>query len=80
MMTREQWLEIVDWVTDRFPNKPWVAEQGLAYYEDLKGYDATDVWTALHAFYEQGQAFAPNGSQLLARTQEASRQSARDDM
>lgn len=80
MMTKEQWYEIVEWVSDRFPNKPWVAEQALAYFADLKDHDPSDVWSALYHLYEQGQAFAPNGSQLLARAGEERRRAARDDM
>jgi len=80
MTTVEQWTEITEWVTDRFPNKPWAAEQALAYFYDLEDYDASHVWAGLHSLYEKGQAFAPNGSQLLAKTIEESRLAARDDM
>ena len=78
-MTPELWKELMHWVGDRFPNKPWTAEQSVAYYHDLERFDPTDVWTALHALYEKGQAFAPNGSQLVAATLQIQRMNARPE-
>ena len=75
-MSPDQWGEIVEWVGDRFPNKPWNAETAVAYFYDLEQFDVTDVWAGLHHLYEEGQAFAPTGSQLLYTTRKLRRESA----
>ena len=79
MMTTGEWLEIVEWIGDRFPDKSWAPEQALAYYADLKSFPAEDIWQAIHVLYEDGQRWAPNGSQLLAEAIKAKRIAARPD-
>lgn len=65
-MTTDEWLEIVNWVGDRF--KPWTVDQATAYGIDLKSYNPEDVWDALYRLYDRGLEFAPNGSQLRKET------------
>ena len=65
-MTPEEWVEIVDWVQQRWPNG-WHDEQDVAYYDDLKRFDASDVWVAVFAIYSKGLAFPPNGSMIMAK-------------
>ena len=72
-MTPDEWGEIVEWVGDRFPNNPWVAETAVAYFYDLEQFDVSDVWTGLHHLYEEGQSFAPTGSQMLMATRKLRR-------
>ena len=79
-MTVDEWSDIVDWIQDRFPDKPWRPEQVVAYYKDLQNHPASLVWTAIHHLYEQGQKFTPNGSQLVAETLSTRRREARDNM
>ena len=64
-MTNEEWTEIVAWVEARYP-KAWAAEQNVAYYDDLHGFDISDVWSALLTVYDRGSDFAPTGSKLKA--------------
>lgn len=78
MTTPAEWEELVEWVNLRWPDRPWKAEQAVAYFYDLQKMDATDVWSALYALYEAGRAFAPTGSELLARSREEARRRARD--
>jgi len=80
MTTTKEWQEIMEWIGARFPEKPWTAEQAVAYFHDLEDFDASDVWTGLLAFYEEGQRFAPNGSQLLHAARKERRRGAIDDL
>jgi len=67
-MEPDQWGEVVEWVKVRFPKDQWHAEQVVAYFDDVAQFDAADVWAGLIQIYEQGSAFAPTGSQLVAAT------------
>ena len=78
-MTSDEWLPIVDWVKDRFPDSKWHAEQAVAYFDDVSGQDATDVWAGLLGMYEKGLKFAPNGSQMLAAAKQERRAAAEAD-
>ena len=78
-MIPSEWIEIVDWIGKRFPDHPWAAEQALAFYDDLAEFDASDVWSGLYSLYEEGQRFAPNGSQLLKAARSERRREARPD-
>ena len=77
-MTPTEWDEIVSWIEARW-TKGWHAEQAVAFFYDLNDFDASDVWTGLHDYYNQGEAFPPTGSQLKARALDARRQSAIQD-
>ena len=77
-MTNEEWTEIVAWVEARYP-KAWAAEQNVAYYEDLNAFDASDVWTGLLNYYEEGTAFPPTGSQLVSRARQSRKAAAVED-
>ena len=65
-MTPIEWADIVEWMDERFP-KSWKKEQEEAYYLDVFGMDASDVWSAIFNIYESGMTFAPNGSQIVAK-------------
>ena len=77
-MKPSEWDEVVDWVDNRWPNS-WRPEQALAYLDDIKDYDASDVWGGLFAYYNTGQAFPPTGSQLVARARDERRATAIQD-
>ena len=74
-MTPNEWVEIVEWVDARWPNQ-WKPEQDVAYYHDVKDFDATDVWSALFAENQRGIDFAPKGSRLVAGANESRRAAA----
>lgn len=78
-VTNEEWIELVEWVNTRYPDRPWRAEQAVAYFYDLEEMSIGDVWSGLFALYEAGRAFAPTGSELLAATREAARRAAREE-
>ena len=77
-MTPSEWVEIVEWVDARWPNQ-WKPEQDVAYYHDLKDFDASDVWTGLIDEYNRGIDFAPKGSRLVAGAIKSRKQTALDD-
>jgi len=77
-VTSTEWEELVRWVSARFPNDPWHAENAVAYFYDIQQYDVSDVWAGLMRLYEKGQRFAPNGSQLIAATIDEQHKTARD--
>ena len=74
-MNSSEWAEVVEWIETRY-TKPWPLEMAAAYYHDLQGFDATYVWDALVGYYERGQVFPPNGSQLYAGAAQARRAAA----
>jgi hypothetical protein len=63
-MTREDWVEVVSWINPRFAGREWTGQQIRAYYDDLKQFDAADVWAAVHQLYAKGLDFPPSGSKL----------------
>lgn len=77
-MTPADEVEVLEWIGKRFPDHPWTAEQALAYFDDLREFDASDVWAGIFALYEEGQRFAPNGSQLVKAARTEQRRTARD--
>ena len=78
-MNGSEWTEVVVETEKRWPNQ-WTPDQAVAYYQDLKDFDAVDVWAAWHRLNESGIEFAPKGSRLLELTIEERRESARRDM
>lgn len=79
-MTADDWTEICDWYADRYRHSQYTAEDAVAIFADLKGFDASDVWSAVFHLHEQGREFPPNASVLLARTIDERHKSAREDM
>lgn len=79
-MTPEEWIEIVAWIGERFPDTGWKAEQQVAYFDDLAAFDAQDVWVGILGYYEKGERFAPTGSQLVSRARDERRRSAQEDI
>lgn len=71
-MTTDEWIELVDWVNDRF-QPGWTVDRAAAYGFDLKEHSAEDVWDALYRLYDKGLEYPPNGSQLKKGTVEVIR-------
>jgi len=78
-MNATEWAEVVEWVADRFPDSQWHAEQAVAFFYDLEGFDASDVWAGVIKLYNEGRRFAPNGSELVAATRDERRAEALRD-
>ena len=71
-MTHEDWLEIVEWIDQRF-TRGWTPDQAVAYYDDLKQWKAEDIWDALYRLYDRGLQFPPNGSELRSEVKDVVR-------
>ena len=69
-MKKDQWIELVEWVDDRWATRTWNDEQARAYYADLKNMDATDVWDAIYHLYAEGREYPPTGSILMNKTRD----------
>lgn len=76
-MTEPEFNEVVDWIEARWPDQ-WRQEQIVAYYEDLQAFDASDVWSAVYRWSNEGNDFAPKGSRLVVWSNEERRQTALD--
>ena len=72
-MTRDEWVEIVEWIGDRF-TRPWSQKQVEAYYYDLRGFSLGSVKEAVHALYAKGVTRPPTGSEILSLTAAISNQ------
>ena len=64
-MTRDEWVEIVEWVGARF-TRPWTQKQVEAFYYDLRGFSLGAVKEAVHALYGKGLTRPPTGSEVLS--------------
>lgn len=71
-MNRAEWLEIVDWIRDRF-NRPWTQKQAEAFYYDLRGFTIGSVKEAVHHLYSKGLTRPPTGSEILSYVLEVGR-------
>lgn len=78
-MTPAEWQEIVEATDQRWPGQ-WTPQQAIAYYTDLKEFEAVDVWTAWNRLNDTGREFPPNGSLLRSRAIEERREAARREM
>lgn len=72
-MTRDEWVEIVEWLGDRF-TRPWSQKQIEAYYWDLQGFSLGAVKEAIHALYAKGLTRPPTGSEIQSLTASISNQ------
>lgn len=79
-MNAADWDDIVDFVAKRYPDSQYTAEDVIVMFEDLKDFDASDVWSAVFHLHEQGREFPPNASVLLARAIDERQKTAREDM
>jgi len=77
-MNSKDWTDICQFVDEHW-TKGWPPEHQVTWYTDLKTFDSSDVWAAIHKLYEEGRDFPPNGSQLLARCITERRTSAQAD-
>jgi len=66
MMSRADYLEILRWITARYPSAAkWNEETIVAYFDDLKIYSAESVFSAVKYLHKRGRAYAPNSSEIL---------------
>lgn len=64
-MSRDEWIEIVDWIAARF-TRPWSQKQVEAFYYDLRQFSLGATKEAIHALYAKGLTRPPNGSEILS--------------
>ena len=64
-VTRDEWVEIVDWIGARF-TRPWTQKQVEAFYYDLRGFSLGAVKEAVHTIYSKGLTRPPTGSEILS--------------
>lgn len=69
-MTKDQWIELVEWVDERWASRTWTDDQARAYFTDLKGMDASDVWDGIMRLYAEGREYPPTGSVLMSRVRD----------
>ncbi len=79
-MNSAHWGKIVDFVAERYPDSQWTAEDVIVIFEDLKDFDASDVWSAINYYHEEGREFPPNASLLLSRAIDERQRTARQEM
>lgn len=72
-MTKDEWAEAVGWLALRYDGFEWTPSRIATYYEDLKRFDATDVWTAIYGHFATGSRYAPSSPELAKRAVEAQR-------
>ena len=78
-MTPAEWQEIVVETDKRWPGQ-WTPSQAVAFFGDLREFDAVDVWSAWHALNDSGREFPPNGSLLRSRSIDERRTSAKREL
>ena len=78
-MTPAEWQEIVVETDKRWPGH-WTPDQAVAYYQDLREFDAVDVWSAWNALNDSGREFPPNGSLLRSRSIDERRAAAKREL
>ncbi len=79
-MDHKQFDKLVDFVAERYPDSQWTAEDVVAIFADLERFDASDVWSAMNHYHEQGREFPPNASLLLSRSIDERQKTAREEM
>jgi hypothetical protein len=79
-MNASDWDDIVGFVSKRYPDNQYTCEDTIVMFEDLKDFDASDVWSAMNHYHEEGHSFPPNASLLLSRAIDERHKSAREDM
>jgi len=78
-MTPAEWQDLIVETEKRWPNQ-WTPDQAIAFYHDLREFDATDVWAAWNALNDSGREFPPNGSLLRSRAIDERRESAKREL
>lgn len=79
-MDADQFKDLVKFVAKRYPDSQWTAEDVVAIFADIRDFDASDVWSAMNHYHEQGREFPPNASLLLARSIDERQKTAREEM
>ena len=65
-MTWEDYMEVVDWMTVRWGEMArWGEEKVYAMYDDLKAWPSVGALRAVRSHYEEGNARAPHGGQII---------------
>ena len=78
-MTPGEWNDLLVETEKRWPNQ-WTPSQAVAYYQDVREFEPTDVWSAWHALNDSGREFPPNGSLLRSRAIDERQASARREL
>lgn len=73
-MTRDDWAEAVTWLNARYSDKQWTEKIIGTYFDDLKRFDAADVWTAIHMYHEEGNTYTPLPGQLIRLARDSAKQ------
>ncbi len=79
-MNAKDWDDIVGFVAKRYPDNQYTAEDTIVMFEDLHNFDASDVWSAMNHYHEEGREFPPNASLMLSRSIDERQKTAREDM
>ena len=66
-MRPSEWLDIAAWIRRQWHHSPIPDATIQAWGEALADLDASDVFTAVEAFYLDGAAWPPHGGQVRAR-------------
>lgn len=79
-MNKPDMDDLIDFVATRYPDNQWTAEDAVAIFADLRSFDASDVWSAMNHYHEQGREFPPNASLMLSRSIDERQKTAREEM
>ena len=59
-MTPDEFVELRQWMTDRWPSLQHLSDsQWLAYREELGGFEIRNVWQAVQSCLDSGDGWAP---------------------
>ena len=72
-MNKNQWTNVVSVMRLKWPNFHWSQEQIISAFDDLKGFDARHIESAIERSFKAGDEFAPNPSVIYASAAEVLR-------
>ena len=78
-MNKNQWTNVVSVMRLKWPNFHWSQEQIISAFDDLKGFDARHIESAIERSFKAGDEFAPNPSVIYASAAEVLRYEHSDD-
>ena len=77
-MTADEFLELKQWMTDRWPTlSSFTQGQWLAYRDELACFEIANVWSALQLCFQSGAEYPPNVAKLSRMTAGEERDRAR---